>query len=106
MPPAFTARPPIPEEVKNVYLIDAIESAPDSTVRTVLRALCADKKLKLRIRTLMFHKKLPLISKPDANTTTKTELCIQCDELFDVKDKSKTCRHHLCKYRPQSLPHS
>lgn len=114
MPPA---RQPIPEDLKNVYLMMAIQEAPESTIRTVLRALCGDADYKARIMTLMFNKKLPL--KPEATTTAagtgtpsgsgsesrkrkapNTEICIQCDELFEEGDKSKTCKHHLCKSFP------
>ncbi|KAK3494161.1 uncharacterized protein B0T23DRAFT_102829 [Neurospora hispaniola] len=114
MPPAPASAPapprrPIPEELKNVYLMMAIQEAPESTIRTVLRALCGDADYKARIMTLMFNKKLPL--KPEATTTAaeaststsgsrkrkapNTEICIQCDEPFEEGDKSVTCKHHL-----------
>ncbi|EAA29852.2 hypothetical protein GE21DRAFT_3838 [Neurospora crassa] len=116
MPPAPASasapappRRPIPEELKNVYLMMAIQEAPESTIRTVLRALCGDAEYKARIVTLMFNKKLPL--RPEAITTAaeastsasgsrkrkapSTEICIQCDEPFEEGDKSVTCKHHL-----------
>lgn len=45
MPPASQ---PVPEEVKIAMLMEAIQQAPDSTVRIVLRALCGDPDHKAR----------------------------------------------------------
>lgn len=89
----------------------AIQEAPESTIRTVLRALCGDAEYKARIMTLIFNKKLPL--KPEASTSVSgsrkrkapnTEICIQCDEPFEEGDKSATCKHHLCKSYTPSNP--
>ncbi|KAK3400804.1 hypothetical protein B0T20DRAFT_405288 [Sordaria brevicollis] len=106
MPPA---RQPNPEELKNLQLMEAIQTAPDTTVRTVLRALCGDETYKARIRTLMLDKKFPLkLETADASAdgtqgsgsinnkrkATRTEICVQCNQPFELGDNSKTCRYH------------
>lgn len=49
--------------------------------------------------TLMLDKNLPL--EPEATITTageasNIEICIQCDEPFELGEESETCQHHPC----------
>ncbi|KAJ4392695.1 hypothetical protein N0V85_006874 [Neurospora sp. IMI 360204] len=92
-------------------LMTAITLAPEDTVRAVLRALTGDDTCKSRIATIMA--KLPLglattaastagkigiasneASNPKKRKAPTTHICVQCDELFEEGDRSKTCLYH------------
>ncbi|KAK3505476.1 hypothetical protein B0T13DRAFT_392107 [Neurospora crassa] len=91
--------------LNNEQLVTAIALALEDTVRAVLRALTADDVFKSRIATLMA--KLPLGpattaagncgESNDASKKRKastTQICVQCDELFEEDDTSETCSYH------------
>ncbi|KAK1774758.1 hypothetical protein QBC45DRAFT_336824 [Copromyces sp. CBS 386.78] len=97
-------------DLQDEEIVQAIASAPSSTVRTVLRALCADEETKLRIG--MFLSQLPVTyeqrdqsrqgssssSSSSASRKRKTapqiEICVQCESPFEEGDESLTCQHH------------
>lgn len=102
--------PPLrPTQLNDEQLVKAIALAPETTVRAVLRALTGDDAFKTRIATLMA--KMPLgvataaagnVKKVEDNSNKRkaptTQICVQCDELFEEGDQSKSCRYHPCKF--------
>lgn len=81
-------------------VIETIASAPESTIRSALRALCADRETKHRIGELLaklLPDSQPSDGGPSANKNKrkpggKIEICAQCDEPFDEEDnESEAC---------------
>lgn len=97
-------------DLEDEQIVQAIASAPSGTVRSVLRALCADEETKLCIGR--FLSQLPLTyeewdqsrqaSSSSASRKRKTapqiEICVQCESPFEKGDESLTCRHHPCEF--------
>ncbi|EAA29853.1 hypothetical protein GE21DRAFT_3839 [Neurospora crassa] len=94
-------------------IIEQINTAPDDTIRAILRYLTGDYDTRFMIETLL--PKLPLDEsemrthedessrKRKADTHTpedqnpkkrKLEICLQCDEAFEEGDTSASCRYH------------
>jgi hypothetical protein len=95
----------MPPPLYGSKLIEAIASAPDSTIRSILRALCADGETKQRIGELM-AKLLPDPQASDGNASAnnnsnkrkpggKMEICARCDQPFGEEDnEGETCLYH------------
>lgn len=88
--------------LKGEKVIEAIASAHESTIRSVLRALCADKETEHRIGALL-SKLLPDTTNPSSGSFNsankrkpggKMEICVQCDQPFDEEGESETCVYH------------
>ncbi|KAJ4392696.1 hypothetical protein N0V85_006875 [Neurospora sp. IMI 360204] len=110
--------PPCRPSALGRNIIDQINTAPDDTVRAVLRHLTADYDQRFIIETLI--SKLPLdeselqtpedrsSKKRKAETQTpqddspkkrkatpKLEICLDCEEVFEEGDTSVSCRYHV-----------
>jgi hypothetical protein len=98
---------------KGEKLIETIASAPESTIRSVLRALCADSETEYRIGELL-ARLLPDSEPSDGNSSannnkrkpgSKMEICAQCDQPFDENDGGGTCVYHpVSGHFPISFP--
>ena len=81
-------------------VVKAVLNAPESDVRAVLQALCADEKTEKRIAQLLdtvSNKQKPAVAgtkRKAPSSSSKTLICIQCDKAFEEGDTSKSCYHH------------
>lgn len=87
--------------LKDEEILTAIATAPSSTVRSVLRALCVDTANKRLIGMMLSQHSLTYEEVEHNNTKKRKavhqEICLQCGCTFERGDESLSCRHHLCE---------
>ncbi|KAK3952730.1 hypothetical protein QBC32DRAFT_370043 [Pseudoneurospora amorphoporcata] len=67
---------------KGEKLIGTIASADESTLRAVLRGLCADREVQELVGKHLYEQRPPV------------HICIQCGHAFEEDDNKKECRYH------------
>lgn len=93
--------------LKDEEVLTAIATAPSSTVRSVLRTLCAHNDNKRLIGKMLSQ--LPLAFEEVQHNNNKKrkamqqEICVQCGCTFEQGDESLTCRYQPSKTKSGKL---
>ncbi|KAK3495013.1 uncharacterized protein B0T23DRAFT_336379 [Neurospora hispaniola] len=80
-------------------LIEAIASADESTLRAVLRGLCAEREVAQLISKHLYEVNKLNAAKGGSSgskrkATSPVHICIQCGQAFEEDDNKKECRYH------------
>ncbi|KAK3399107.1 hypothetical protein B0T20DRAFT_351140 [Sordaria brevicollis] len=82
-------------------LIEAINAADESTVRTVLRGLCADDEVEKLVGKHLYQVANLITTKAGTSdskrkATASVHICVRCGNAFDENDNKtkKECRYH------------
>lgn len=89
-------------------LIEAIVSADESTLRAVLRGVCADRDAQQLVGKHLYEVNKLKAAKEAKETSTDNsssglkkrkastaiQICIQCNQAFEEDDNRKECRYH------------
>ncbi|KAJ4419988.1 hypothetical protein N0V85_000782 [Neurospora sp. IMI 360204] len=85
--------------LKNEKLIEVIASADESTLRAVLRGLCAEREVEKLVGKHLYEVTKVNAAKADSSglkrkATSPVHICIQCGQAFEEGDNKKECRYH------------
>lgn len=80
-------------------LIEAIASADESTLRAVLRGVCADRDAQQLVGKHLYEITKLNAAKTEGSglkrkATSTVHICIQCGQAFEEDDNEKECRYH------------
>lgn len=80
-------------------LIEAINSADESTLRTVVRGLCAEREVEQFVGKALHEVNKFKASEVESSSlkrkaTSPVHICIQCGQAFEEEDNKKECRYH------------
>ncbi|KAK3340838.1 hypothetical protein B0H65DRAFT_431587, partial [Neurospora tetraspora] len=78
---------------------EAIASADESTLRTVLRGLCAEREVEKLVGKHLYQVTKLNAAKADSSgskrkATSPVHICIRCGQAFEEDDNRKECRYH------------
>ncbi|EGO58118.1 hypothetical protein NEUTE1DRAFT_117062 [Neurospora tetrasperma FGSC 2508] len=81
-------------------LMEAIASADESTLRAVLRGLCAKREVEQLIGKHFYELNKFSAAKGGSSgskrkATSPVHICVECGQAFEEDDNKKECRYHL-----------